>query len=97
MKKQFDQLDPTAIREKILKDLGIEGTPMFMSDGPEFSIHDEYMDDKFDVHQQGWGSDKKGTLDPETGKLAKVNRTPSMKDYWEAAGYLNFLEAQFQI
>ena len=41
----------------------------------------------------GWGSDKKGSLDPETGKLSKIERTPSMKDYWEAAGYLNFLEA----
>lgn len=89
--------DPAAVRRNLMKELGEEGTLLFASDGPEFSINEDYMDDKFEVFQQGWGSDKKGTLDPETGKLASVKRTPSMKDYWEAAGYLNFLEAQFQV
>ena len=49
------------------------------------------------VAPEGWGSQKTGYLDPETGKLAKIERSPSMKDYWGAAGYLNFLEAQFKI
>ena len=49
------------------------------------------------IHPDGWGSQKTGYLDPKTGQLAKIERNPNMKDYWHAAGYLNFLEAQFNI
>ena len=98
MQIQIDRLDdPEEMKKKLMKQLGIDGTPMFQSDGPEFSIRDDYIDKDFEGHEAGWGSNKKGTLDPETGKLAKITRNPSMKDYWEAAGYLNFLEAQFQV
>ena len=86
--------DAEDIKMKIMKELG---KGKFMSDGPEFSIRDDYIDEEFEGTESGWGSDKKGMLDPETGKLAKITRNPSMKDYWEAAGYLNFLEAQFQV
>ena len=91
---QIDRMeDPEEIKMKLMKELGMDGISKFMSDGPEFSIRDDYIDEEFEGHEYGWGSDKKGTLDPETGKLAKITRNPSMKDYWEAAGYLNFLEA----
>jgi hypothetical protein len=45
------------------------------------------------VAPMGWGSQKTGFLDQQTGQLSKIERNPNMKDYWKAAGYLNFLEA----